>query len=109
MSGPTTRERAAVRALSHRLFGGARYRVEVGAAISRRSRIANIRELADELGLAPQTISNELKRLEASGLLRRTDRHERKVYLVGAETSYWAFCEELEQRAARLLADVPHY
>ncbi len=99
----------AIRALSRRLFGGASYRIEVGAAIADRKLIANIAELADELRLQRQTVQQELRKLEDSGLLRRADQHERKVYLIGTRSLYWDLCRELRAEAETLLANVKLY
>jgi len=109
MSTRTADNHDAVRALSGRLFGGARYRVEVGAAIADRKLLANIAELADELGLGRQTVAQELRRLEDAGLLQRTKQQERKVFLSGVPSQYWSLCCELRAEAAALLSNVKPY
>ncbi len=43
----------AVRALSKALFGGAKYRIEIGAAISK-TEVVNTAELSERLGIARQ-------------------------------------------------------
>jgi DNA-binding MarR family transcriptional regulator len=106
---PRTENPDALRALSHRLFGGARYRIEVGAAIADRKLIANITEIANELGIERQTVAQELRRLEHAGLLRRADQQERKVYLIGAKSLYWELCRELRAEAEALLSNVKPY
>lgn len=104
--------RQRLRERSRALFGGAQYRLEVGAAIADGDGIVCIKDLAEELGDPPGTgsVNTELKVLERSGLLERADRPrgERRVYLLRRESGYWKFCQEargdaLHSRRERLL------
>lgn len=94
-----------IRARSRSLFGGAQYRLEVGAAIADSDGIVCIKDLAQALGDPPGTasVNAELKVLEAAGLLRRAprERGERRVYLIRQESAYWAFCRELREITAQ--------
>jgi biotin operon repressor len=95
----------AARAYSRLLFGGARYRVEIGVAIRGRS-VVNTAELADELGLSRQTVNQELRLLEHCGLLCRVEGDSgRKVYLIPQPSLYWDFCEEAAVAAEGRLRD----
>jgi biotin operon repressor len=95
----------ASRAYSRLLFGGARYRVEIGVAIRARP-VVNTAELADELGLSRQSVNQELRLLERCGLLCRVDGDSaRKVYLIPQPSLYWDFCEEAAEAAERRLRD----
>src|SRR5581483_3406747 len=91
-------KRSRLRERSRALFGGAQYRLEVGAAIGDGDGIVCIIDLADLLGTPPGTgsVNTELKVLEKAGLLHRVDRDrgERRVYLTRAESAYWKFCQE---------------
>lgn len=93
---------AASRAFSRRLFGGAQYRLEIGAAIWLNP-IVNTAELADDLGLSRQSVNQELRLLEQVGLLERQAGGERKVYLKRQESSYWSFCFEALGDALELM------
>jgi hypothetical protein len=92
----TARQR--IRERSRALFGGAQYRLEVGAAIAEGDGIVCIKDLADELGDPPGkgSVNAELKVLEHAGLLNRTPRTpgERRVYLMRQRSAYWTFCKE---------------
>lgn len=94
----------AARALSKRLFGGARYRLEIGRAIAGEKTV-NTSELADLLGLSRQSVNQELLLLAGAGLLTRipTLDSERKVYWAREESMYWEFCKETWDRAGELL------
>jgi biotin operon repressor len=95
----------ATRAYSRLLFGGARYRVEIGVAI-RGCSMVNTAELADDLGLSRQSVNQELRLLERCGLLCRTEGDSgRKVYLIPQPSLYWDFCEEAALAAERRLRD----
>lgn len=91
-----------VRELSRVLFGGAQYRLEVGAAL-RSDELTNIKELAEQLGDPPGTasVNTELKRLEEAGLLIRLPRvgSDRRVHLRARSSSYWELCRELVEFA----------
>jgi DNA-binding transcriptional ArsR family regulator len=92
----------ATRAFSKALFGGAQYRVEIGAAIGQ-APLVNTAELSEALGLARQSVNQELRILEGIGLLIRTERSGdsgRKVYLMKQNSDYWAFCAEAALKAA---------
>jgi predicted transcriptional regulator len=101
---------SATRAFSKALFGGGRYRVEIGAAIHEKG-IVNTSELADQLVLPKQTVNQELRLLERIGLLLRdeTDDSGRKVFLRRQDSIYWAFCAEAALRAAARLQDVRQF
>jgi DNA-binding MarR family transcriptional regulator len=89
--------RETVRSYSKVVFGGAQYRVEIGAAIARGDGVVNTVELADQLGIVRQSVNQELRILERGGLLVRTDKGPeagRKVFLTRQDSHYWAFCEE---------------
>jgi DNA-binding MarR family transcriptional regulator len=94
-----------VRTLSHALFGGAQYRVEIGSAIADGDGLVCIKDLADELGDPPGngSVNAELKVLERAGLLVRVpkEKGERRVYLARQESAYWTLCRELASRAER--------
>lgn len=88
-----------IRVLSGALFGGARYRVEVGAAIADGDGVVCIKDLAAELGDPPGTgsVNTELKVLERARLLVRAprERAERRVFLLRQPSAYWTLCQEL--------------
>ncbi len=101
----------AMRASSRTLFGGAQYRIEIGAAIGRRP-FANTAELASELGLSRQSVNQELRILERMGLLHRVDGADdggRKVFFDRVESDYWNFCAEAEAHALDRLQGVTHF
>lgn len=87
-----------VRDLSRILFGGAQYRLEVGAALASEE-LTSIKDLAERLGDPPGTpsVNTELKRLEEAGLLIRLPRvgSDRRVHLRARTSSYWDTCREL--------------
>jgi len=95
--------RESLRDRSRALFGGAQYRLEVGAAIADSDGIVCIKDLAEMLGDPPGTgsVNTELKVLERSGLLQRArrERGERRVYLLRCESGYWKFCQEARDAA----------
>jgi predicted transcriptional regulator len=100
----------AVRAISRNLHGGARYRIEIGAAIADAS-FVNTMELADALGLPRQSVHQEIQALERSGLLKRLpqDTSERKVYFTREPSNYWTWCREAAETAEEMLARAPRY
>ena len=101
-----------MRALSQLLFGGAQYRVEIGAAIADRGGVANTAELAAELGINRQSVHQELTLLERAGLLVRVQRvgnSERKVYFTAQRSSHWDTSLEARADAARMLERMPRY
>lgn len=98
----------ATRAFSKALFGGAQYRLEIGAAISGKPMV-NTAELADELGISRQSINQELRMLEGVGLLTRAEKGGdggRKVYLMKMTSAYWDFCIEATEDAVDRLRKV---
>jgi predicted transcriptional regulator len=101
---------SAIRSFSKVLFGGGRYRVEIGAAIHEKG-IVNTSELADQLDLPKQTVNQELRLLERIGLLLRdeTDDSSRKVFLRRQDSIYWAFCAEAALGAPARLRDVRQF
>jgi hypothetical protein len=78
-----------------RSFGGAQYRLEIGAAL-RAGETITIKDLASELGDPPgvPSVNTELKLLEAAGLVDRLPkvRSDRRVFLRPIETPYWDTC-----------------
>lgn len=99
MTRSDARRRAALRERSRALFGGAQYRLEVGAAIADGDGVVCIKDLAQELGDPPGagSVNTELKVLERAGLLVRVprERGERRVYLMRQSSAYWKLCQEL--------------
>jgi hypothetical protein len=85
------------------LFGGAQYRLEVGAAIADGDGVVCIKDLAQELGDPPGmgSVNTELKVLERAGLLGRAprERGERRVYLLRQPSAYWTLCQELRDQS----------
>ena len=95
-----------VRHLSKTLFGGAQYRLEVGAHIAAsKDGIVNTAGLARELGVVAQSVNQELRLLESAGLITRLPRtgSERAVFFRREVSSYWAFCHEAYADAAVML------
>jgi predicted transcriptional regulator len=95
----------ATRALSKSLFGGATYRIEIGAAIADGDGIVNTAGLADELNLVRQSVNQELKILETIGLLERREQADggRKVFLMRNVSTYWKWCREAQENAVEML------
>lgn len=91
-----------IRNFSRILFGGAQYRLEVGAALDSEE-LTNIKDLAERLGDPPGTasVNTELKQLEKAGLLERLPRvgSDRRVYLRPVPSAYWQTCRELVEFA----------
>ena len=94
----------ATRVLSHRLFGGARYRVEIGAAIAESDGIVCMVDLIKLLGDPPgkSSVNAELKVLERANLLARASisAGERRIHLLRQDSSYWQACLELRNATA---------
>jgi len=88
-----------LRERSRALFGGAQYRLEIGAAIADGDGVICIKDLAQELGDPPGmgSVNTELKVLERASLLVRAprERGERRVYLLRQPSAYWQLCQEL--------------
>lgn len=95
-------KRRAARAFSKALFGGARYRIEVGAAIETTEPV-NTARLAEQLNIARQSVNQELRVLVDAGLLTRTSRQGREVYYVPEQSAYWSWCREAMAQAAGML------
>ena len=112
MSG-TDRSVRAARALSKLVYGGAHYRVEVGALIADErasSQPVNVAEVAEALSLSRQAISNEFRLLDEAGLLRRTDPGSgRKIFYLSAPSAHWEWCQEARASAAEMLDRLPRY
>ena len=93
----------ALRRQSRALFGGARYRLEIGAAIADGDGIVCIKDLADELGNPPGSgsVNTELKVLERAGLLVRSPSEpgNRRVFLLRQPSAYWNMCQEMRDAA----------
>jgi len=91
-----------VRSLSRLLFGGAQYRLEVGAALTVGD-LVTIKDLAERLGDPPgkASVNTELKLLEKAGLLQRLPDvgSDRRVFLRPEPSSYWETCRELIEYA----------
>lgn len=93
----------AARFVSRAVFGGATYRIEIGAAIADRD-IVNTAELAEDLGIVRQSVNKELQILESVGLLTRPPRGEgRKVFLMKEPSAYWEWCKEAMTNAREML------
>jgi hypothetical protein len=92
------------RELSQRLFGGARYRIEVGAAIAESDGLVCIVDLARQLGDPPGkgSVNTELKVFEKAGLLTRPDeRRGGRIWLLRQESPFWDMCHKLRDNPAR--------
>jgi DNA-binding transcriptional ArsR family regulator len=97
----------AVRALSKSVFGGAQYRIEIGAAIADlvEFKDVNASALADQTGISKQSVGHELRLLEDAGLIVRTPAGEdsaRKVYFTRTESAYWDWCREARESATEM-------
>jgi hypothetical protein len=93
----------ATRALSHTIFGGAQYRIEVGAAIAESDGIVCMADLVRLLGDPPgkSSVNVELKMLERANLLSRPNiRKERRIDLLRQESPYWDMCLALRDATA---------
>ena len=101
MARSDSQRRTALRERSRALFGGAQYRLEVGAAIADGDGVVCIKDLAQQLGDPPGvgSANTELKVLERAGLLARAprERGERRVYLIRQPSAYWKLCQELRE------------
>jgi DNA-binding MarR family transcriptional regulator len=98
----------ATRALSKIVFGGAQYRIEIGAAIAALEdfKYFNGSEIAERIGVSKQTVSHELRMLEDAGLIVRIPRADdsaRKVFYTPTPSVYWQWCLEASRLAAELL------
>lgn len=97
-------QRESLRDLSGALFGGARYRLEVGAVIDAHDRLANTSEIARILGDPPGKggVDRELKILETAGLLGRVSPKGKKpVYWQADASPYWKMCRHYWTIAVR--------
>jgi DNA-binding MarR family transcriptional regulator len=96
---PDVKDIEAVRRRSRALFGGAQYRIEVGAAIADGDGITCLTDLAEHFKGSPGTasVNTELKVLEAAGLLTRATKAkgERRVFLRRLPSVYWELCQEI--------------
>lgn len=94
---------ASLRLRSRTLFGGANYRLEVGAAIADGDGIVCIKDLAAELGDPPGrgSVNTELKILERACLLIRgpSEPGNRRVFLLRQPSTYWQVCQEMRDAA----------
>lgn len=103
MSG--SRQQLRLRQRSRALFGGAQYRLEVGAAIADGDGLVCIKDLAALFGDPPGTgsVNTELKVLERAGLLMRGPRQssDRRVYLVRQPSTFWDLCVEMRDAAQK--------
>jgi DNA-binding transcriptional regulator GbsR (MarR family) len=103
----------AARALSKLVYGGAHYRVEVGALIAdaqASKQPVNITEIAAALNLPRQAVSNEFHLLEEAGLLRRTDPGSgRKIFYLSEPSTHWDWCQEARASAPEMLDRLPRY
>jgi hypothetical protein len=93
----------ATRELSHTLFGGAQYRIEVGAAIAESDGIVCAVDLVKLLGDPPgkSSVNAELKMLERANLLTRPNvRTERRIHLLRQDSPWWSLCLELRDATA---------
>lgn len=103
----------AARALSKILFGGAQYRLAIGAEIASLDLDSfNASELAQRTGISKQSVSYELGMLEDAGLIQRlesVDKSARKVFYTRVSSAYWAWCSEGAAQAAEMLSRKPRY
>jgi hypothetical protein len=107
MIGPEaddTLDLAETRGLSRTLFGGAQYRIEVGAAVADAGGMVCIVDLVETLGRQPgqASVNAELKVLERAGLLVRAEKQqgERRVYLIPQPSPYWEMCRAMRDQTA---------
>lgn len=86
----------ALRSRSRLIFGGARYRAEVGAAIHSGDVFCSS-DVATRLENPPckASLNAELRILEEAGLLERQPRSGRTVILKAIDTPYWDACRSL--------------
>lgn len=94
----------ATRELSRTLFGGAQYRIEVGAAIAESDGIVCMVDLVRLLGDPPgkSSVNTELKVLERAKLLSRPNiKRDRRIDLFRQESSYWQMCFELHEATTK--------
>ena len=88
-----------IRELSKQLFGTSA-RLEVALAIARApDGTVATRALAVEHGLAPSRVSEELRRFEELGLLRRLPRESREVMYERTDSALWEFCVRFSEEA----------
>jgi DNA-binding MarR family transcriptional regulator len=97
-----------MRALSKTVFGGAQYRVEIGATIAERGdfNAFDAGELSEKTGISKQSISHELRMLEEAGLIERVPPAKdspRKVFYTRTASAYWAWCQEAAKDAVEML------
>jgi hypothetical protein len=95
------------RELSRHLFGGANYRVEVGAAIAESDGLICMVDLVRQLGDPPgkSSVNAELKVLEKAGLLGRPDeRRGGRIYLLREDSPFWEMCRQLRDATAQQAA-----
>ena len=98
-----------VRRFSKALFGGARYRLEVASAIAEADDgVVSTTGLAEALGIAPQSVHQELRVLVRTGLVARTDDlGTRQVFFRRLDSPYWEFCRTAFAEAAAMLERNP--
>jgi hypothetical protein len=92
------------RELSHTLFGGAQYRIEVGAAIAESDGIVCMVDLVRLLGDPPgkSSVNAELKLLERANLLARPNiKKDRRIDLVRQDSPWWDMCLGLRDATAK--------
>ncbi len=84
-----------LRSASKDLLGN-KYRAEVGAAIHAwGSEPLTALTLSDYTGIRYPRVQEELKRLEAAGLLSQMDKPGQQVEYKARATVYWEFCNAL--------------
>jgi hypothetical protein len=94
----------ATRELSQTLFGGAQYRIEVGAAIAESDGVVCAVDLVRLLGDPPgkSSVNTELKVLERAKLLTRPrGRTDRRVPLARQDSPWWEMCIGLRDATAK--------
>jgi hypothetical protein len=92
------------RKLSQTLFGGAQYRIEVGAAIAESDGIVCMVDLVRLLGDPPgkSSVNAELKVLERANLLTRPNiKQDRRIDLVRQDSPWWEMCLGLREATAK--------
>jgi hypothetical protein len=95
------------RELSRHLFGGAKYRIEVGAAIAESDGVVCMVDLIRQLGDPPgkSSVNTELKVLEKAGLLGRPDeRRSGRIYLLRQDSPFWEMCRQLRDTTTQPMA-----
>lgn len=99
---------AAVRGLSHVLFGQ-RYRLELMVAIAASADgLVCLTDLAKELDVTASNLQNSLRALTSAGLVARMSSGDsRRRYYVRQDSLAWDFATQIAQRAGALALTAP--